>query len=307
MTARTKALLAYVYIALIWGTTYYGIAVAVKYMPPFFMAGLRQVVSAIILMAIAFWRNKTIDWSRLNIWRNAMIGFLMITVGNGVVSWAERYIPSGVAALVCSMMPISAVLLNLLFSKSERPNFLVIFGMFLGFLGVGFIFRNDVQSLTDTTYLFGIVATLMATFGWAGGSILSKRWANPVNPIADAGLQVGLGGIFLLLFSPLVDDFSTMDAQNLDGLLALGYLILFGSVLAFTAYRYALKELPVGLVTSYAYINPLVAVLLGAIAGELVTIWTALSFICIITGVLIVRAGYVRRSNLKMQLLDEPK
>lgn len=295
MNTRTKALLAYAYIAIAWGTTYYGISVAVKYFPPFFMAGVRQFISAIIILVIALWRNKNINLSKQNLWRNAVIGFLMITVGNGVVSWAEMYIPSGVAALVCSMMPISAVILNLLFSKSERPNIIVIFGMLLGFCGVAFIFHNDVHSLTNRAYLFGVIATLLATFGWAGGSILSKKWSDVVNPISDAGVQVGFGAIFLFLWSPFTDDFSMMDWHNPDGLLALLYLIIFGSVLAFTAYRYALKELPVGFVTSYAYINPLVAVVVGAFAGELVTVWTLISFVSIISGVVIVRAGYAKQ------------
>lgn len=295
MNSRTKALLAYAYIAIAWGTTYYGISVAVKYFPPFFMAGVRQFISAIIILIIALWRNRNINLSKQNLWRNAVIGFLMITVGNGVVSWAEKYIPSGVAALVCSMMPISAVILNLLFSKSERPNFIVFFGMILGFCGVAFIFHNDVHSLANTAYLFGVIATLLATFGWAGGSILSKKWSDAINPISDAGMQVGFGAIFLFLISPLTDDFSTAEWNHADGLLALAYLIIFGSVIAFTAYRYALKELPVGFVTSYAYINPLVAVVVGFFAGEVVTLWTLLSFLFIISGVVIVRAGYARQ------------
>jgi drug/metabolite transporter (DMT)-like permease len=195
------------------------------------------------------------------------------------------------------MMPISVVILNLLFSKAERPDWIIGLGMLLGFAGVALIFRNDLVALQDPKYLFGVFATLFATFGWGGGSILSKKWGNSVNPMMDAGVQVGFGGIFLLLFSPLVDNYSVADWYNKEAFWALLYLILFGSVFAFTAYRYALKHLPVGFVTSYAYINPLVAVLIGFFVGEVVTGWTILSFIAIIAGVAIVNTGYQRRKR----------
>jgi drug/metabolite transporter (DMT)-like permease len=299
MTARTKALLAYVYISIVWGTTYYAIRVGVLHLPPFLMAGVRQIISFFIIAGIALSVNKKYNFSKQNLLRNAIIGFLMITVGNGVVSWAEQIVPSGVAALVCSMMPISVVILNLLFARMERPNLQIILGMLLGFGGVALIFRNDISALGNGQYLFGIVATLVATFGWGGGSILSKKWSNPVNPMLDAGVQVGLGGVFLILFSPITDNYATADWHNMDAIWALVYLIIFGSVFAFTAYRYALKHLPVGFVTSYAYINPLVAVVIGFFAGEVVSIWTVFSFIAIISGVALVSYGYRREKELE--------
>jgi drug/metabolite transporter (DMT)-like permease len=298
VSTKTKAYLAYIYVAIIWGTTYYAIRVAVLHWPPFLMAGVRQIVSFFIIATIALSMNKRYNFSKENLLRNATIGFLMITVGNGVVSAAERVIPSGVAALVCSMMPISVVILNLLFSKAERPNLTISIGMLLGFAGVALIFRNDLAALKDSRYLLGIVATLVATFGWGGGSILSKKWSNHVNPMLDAGVQVGFGGIFLLLLSPLVDNYDHADWGHSGALWSLLYLIVFGSVIAFTAYRYALKHLPVGFVTSYAYINPLVAVIIGFFVGEVVTFWTILSFAAIITGVAIVNTGYQRRRRV---------
>ena len=302
MNSRTKALLAYAYICLAWGTTYYGIRVAVMHYPPFIMAGIRQVVSGIILLMVALARSREMNLSKQNLLRNAFTGFLMITIGNGVVSWAEKVVPSGVAALVCSMMPISVVILNLLFNKTERPNLPIILGMILGFGGVALIFRNDVASLGNFAYLFGVCSILLATFGWAGGSILSKKWSDPVNPIADAGFQVGFGGAFLMLLSPITDNYATADWSSKEALFALIYLIIFGSVIAFTAYRYALKELPVGFVSSYAYINPLIAVVIGFFADEPITVWTLMAIISIISGVVIVRHGYGIQKNKTLLL-----
>ena len=301
MSTTTKAYLAYTYIAIIWGTTYLAIRVGVLHYPPFLMAGVRQLISFAIIAAIAISINKQVNFSKQNLLRNAIIGFLMITVGNGVVSYAEKIIPSNVASLVCSMMPISVVILNLLFAKSERPNALILLGMALGFVGVALIFRNDILALSDPQYLVGVLATLLATFGWGGGSILSKKWGNPVNPIMDSGVQVGFGGIFLLLFSPLVDNYAAADYGNKEAFWSLLYLILLGSVGAFTAYRYALKHLPVGFVTSYAYINPLVAIIIGYFWGERMSVWTIISAAAIIAGVAIVNTGYARQRKLRDQ------
>lgn len=304
---RTLAYLSYAYIAVIWGTTYLGIRIAVTHWPAFAMAGVRQVVSSFIMCGLAFAINRSADWKGRNILQNAIIGFLMISVGNGIVSWAEMYVPSGVAALICSTMPISVVIINLLSGKSERLNWLIGTGMLLGFLGVALIFRQDVKALGNPKYLTGIIGLVIATFGWAGGSILSKHWGSNKNPMFDSGMQVFFGGLFLLISSPLVDDYSKAEWGNTDALLAIGYLILFGSVLAFTFYRYALKVLPVGFVTSYAYINPLVAVLLGMYAGEALNQWVVTSFVAIIGGVFLVNTGYQqRRKKMALQPGSQP-
>lgn len=294
---KTLAYLSYAYIAIIWGTTYLGIKIAVEHWPSFVMAGVRQVVSAFIMCGLAFAINRNADWNGRNILQNAIIGFLMISVGNGIVSWAEMYVPSSFAALICSTMPISVVAINLLSGKSEKINWLIAVGMLLGVAGVAIIVRKDVSKLGDPRYLAGIIGLVIATFGWAAGSILSKQWGSNKNPMFDSGMQVFFGGLFLLLASPVVDDYSKADWGNRDALLAIGYLIVFGSVLAFTFYRYALKILPVGLVTSYAYINPLVAVVLGIWAGEPLDEWVAMSFIAIIGGVFLVNTGYQQRKK----------
>ncbi len=307
LSNKSKAYLAYIYIAIIWGTTYLGIRIAVEHYPAFLFAGVRQLVSAAIMCAIAYAINRNMNLDRRNMIQNAVIGFLMISVGNGVVSWAEVFVPSGVAALVCSTMPISVVIINLLSGNGEKMNGLIILGMLLGFGGVALIFKNDVAALGDHRYLMGIGALLLATFGWAGGSVLSKRWGSNTNPMFDSGMQLFFGGVFLMIVSPLADDYSRADWYNVPAFLSLIYLIVFGSIIAFTAYRYALKVLPVGFVTSYAYINPLVAVILGAAVGEATSAWVAVSFLAIIAGVFIVNRGYQRRKRLaEEELLRAP-
>ncbi len=288
------AYFCYAFIAFVWGTTYLGIKVAIEAYPPFLMAGARQVVAAFLMIPLLFiGTRKPINISPKMLWQNALIGFLMITVGNGVVSWAENVVPSGVAALVCSAMPISVVLLSFFSFTKDRLKPITIVGMLLGFLGVALIFRSDVAALGNRHYLVGILGLLIATFGWGGGSLLMKRWGNSSgNATLDVMLQIFFGGLIMLLLSPTFENYSGITWWNPRALLAWGYLVVFGSMLAMLAYKYALRHLPVSFVTSYAYINPLVAVVLGALFyKEPLKIWTLGSFTLIAGGVFLVNKG----------------
>lgn len=308
MKNNTKAYIAFLFISIVWGTTYLALRIGVMHWPAFLFAGVRQTIAGIILSGMALLRFKKADWSAKNLLQQAVIGLLLITLGNGLVTWAERVIPSGIAALICSTMPISAVVINLSTSK-DRINLPIIIGMILGFAGVAMIFKDNVSDFRNTAYLMGIVTLFIATSSWAMGSIMNKKRANHVNPIFNSGLQLFFGGVIMLFISPVADDFSNIELTNRDGLIALVYVIVFGSVLAFAAYMYALKELPVGFVTSYAYINPLVAVLLGHfVLNETLNWLTGLAFITIIGGVYLVNRGYKKQhlATLEKMPSDEP-
>lgn len=303
MTKTSKAYIALLFLCIVWGTTYLALRLAVVHFPPFLLAGIRQLISGIIILAIGYSFNKTIDLSKKNLLHQGLVGFLLITMGNGLVSWGEKYIPSGVAALICSLMPICAVIINLIQSKKDKLNGIIIFGMLLGMCGVGLIFKDDLEALNNKYYLYGMLATFIATTSWALGSVLNKNRYNPTNPTFNAGLQVVLGGIFLFAFSPLIDSYQNMDILHPDVLYPLIYLIVFGSILAYTAYMFALKELPVGIVTLYAYVNPLVAVVLGYFwLDENLTSYTLLAFISIIAGVYMVNYGYKRQQKKSVDL-----
>ena len=303
MSKTTKAYLAFFFICIAWGTTYLAIRIAVMHYPPFLFAGIRQIISGVIMGAIAFIIYKKVDLTSSTIKHNMLVGFLMITLGNGVVSYAEKYIPSGVAALICSTMPMNAVIINLIASKDEKMNWLIGIGMALAFCGVGLIFRDNLADLTNPAYLIGMVSIYIATAFWAYGSIINRKKASITNPIFNAAMQLGFGGLFLTVLSPFVDNFTNFKPFQPDAIGAMAYLIIVGS-LAFVAYMYALKILPVGFVTSYAYINPLVAVILGfLILDEKLTWYTTLAFIGIILGVYLVNRGYAvqQKKSLKIE------
>ncbi len=300
MKGNGKAYLALIFVCIVWGTTYLAIRIGVKHYPPLLFAGIRQTVAGLLLggMALAF--NKKTDFSIKNIRRQALVGFLMLSLGNGLVTWGEKYIPSGVAALICSLMPIFAVVFNLASTKTERLNLLTAAGMLLGTCGVGLIFRQDLANMSNPAYLAGMLATLFATSSWALGSIVNKKTVNPVNPFLNSGMQLFFGGIFMLAGSTILEDVRHTDLSDRDGLYALFYLITFGSVLAYGAYMYALSKLPIGIATLYAYINPPVAVILGYLAlGEPINGYTISSFAAIMVGVYVVNRGYRSAHQVK--------
>lgn len=300
MNATTKAIIAYLAICIIWGSTYLGIRLAIEAFPPFLMAGFRQFVAGIFLLLLALSLKRKINHSLKNISRQCFIGFLLITVGNGLVTWAEKYIPSGVAALVCSTMPIGTVVINIT-KGNESFQWKTFIGMALGFLGVFLVFYESlnasVLNVSKGYFYLGLLALITATLSWAWGSILNKEDADSGDGLSNAGLQVLFGGCFMLLLSPVLDAYDTLVWDNTAAWLALSYLIIFGSVVAYTAYMYALKVLPVGFVTSYAYFNPIVAILLGTlILNEPFSSTTLIAIFLIISGVFIVKNAYKKKT-----------
>ena len=304
MTRQTKAYIALVFICIVWGTTYLAIRVGVLHFPAFLFAGIRQVSAGLIIMLFGFIMSRKLDFSKSNLWHQAKVGFLLITVGNGLVSWGEKFIPSGVSALICSLMPLSAVIINLTSSKRERINGPIIAGLVVGICGVGLIFKDNISDLTNTSYLLGMLGPFVATTSWSFGSVINKKRIAQINPVFNSGMQVFIGGIFLFCFSPLMDNYENMNFFQPEVLWSMLYLITFGSALAYTAYMYALKELPVGIVSLYAYINPLVAVVLGGLfLNEKLTWFTALAFAAIMAGVYLVNYGY-RKQQADKKITD---
>ena len=293
MKTNSKAYIALIFVCIVWGTTYMAIKVGVTCYPAFLFAGVRQTIAGLILMLVALLVSKQKDFTRRNILRQMLVGFLMLSLGNGCVSWGEKYIPSGIAALLCSMMPLFAVLFNLFSSKKDHFNATIGFGLLLGTCGVGLIFRHNLADMTKPEYIGGMAAVLIATASWALGSIINKKHIDPVNPFFNSGLQLFFGGLFMFIISPIVDNYNGLQLWNKDGLLALLYLITFGSVLAYAAYMYALSKLPVGIATIYAYINPLIAVIVGyLVLKEELNIYTGLAFVTIAISVFLVNVGY---------------
>jgi drug/metabolite transporter (DMT)-like permease len=225
----------------------------------------------------------------------------MLSLGNGLVAYAEMEIPSGVAAIICSLMPVMVIMINLFSSKEEKPNVPIIMGVILGLIGIVMIFGEHVAQFSNTKYIIGIILTFGAVIAWAGGSIWMKKKNTDSNPFVNAGIQMLFGGIWCFPLSFAFDDLSNVTWSS-EAVWSLVYLIIFGSLIAYASYSYALRKLPMTIVSMYAYINPLVAVLLGWIVlNEKLNAQIIIAFLLTVAGIYIVNRGYQLRNEWKAQ------
>lgn len=300
---NTKAYLALLTICIVWGTTYLAMLIGVSSFPAFLFSGIRHFTAGLIIwLSLPFLKRK-VNLTRKDIINQVIPGVLMLALGNGTIGWAEKYIPSGLAALIVSIMPVYVVMINFITGKGKGTlNGKIIIGLLLGCAGIVLIFRDNLSDLTDTKYLMGVLVTFAASLSWAAGTIFMKRNSANTDSYVNTAVQLTSGGIALLISSPFLDDLSQLQHIKSDSLWALGYLIIFGSLLSFLCYTYAVKKLPVGLVSIYAYVNPLIAVSLGfALNNEKVTPITIIAFITTITGVFWINRGYKTNNKIIIQ------
>lgn len=302
MTVKTKAYIALLIVCIFWGTTYLALRVGVSNFPPFLFSGIRQFSAGILLFILMAIFKKLERLSFKDVMRQALPGILLITLGNGIIGWAELYIPSGLAALIVCVMPIYIVIINLIMGKEQKQfNVKIISGFALGCAGIVLIFKDNLGDLGKPEYLWGVLASFGACFFWAIGSIYMKGNTFRTNAYSNAAIQFTSGGIGCFVFSLLFDDYSKLNAVTSESLWALLYLTLIGSLLAYMSYLYAIKNLPIVVVSTYAYVNPVIAILLGvALLNEKITWTTVLALVATLYGVYLINAGY-RSAPLKVK------
>jgi drug/metabolite transporter (DMT)-like permease len=299
------AYLALVAICIIWGTTYLALRIAVLHFPPFLFTALRQTIAGVILIGITFLVSSNHNLTKEHIFRQAVAGFFMISLGNGLVAWAEMIIPSGIAAIICSLMPVLVILINLGIHREEKPNAVVTGGVVLGLAGIVLVFSEHVREFSKPDYVAGIVLIFTAVLAWAGGSIWIKKRNNSTNVFMNAGLQMFFGGLWLFPLSAIFDDYE-MITWTTEAIYPFIYLVVFGSIIAYVAYSYALRKLPMTIVSLYAYINPLVAVFLGwLVLSEKLNGRILIAFIITVTGIYLVNRGYRQVKQIQSPLLEK--
>jgi drug/metabolite transporter (DMT)-like permease len=292
---RTQVILAFTAVYIIWGSTYLAIRFAVATMPPFLMAGVRFLIAGAILY---LWlRLRGGERPKIVHWRSALIvGGLLLLGGNGIVSWAELQVPSGLAALLIAAVPLWMALFDWLRPGGIRPTRLTIVGLVIGFAGV-IVLASRAESSGTGPQLIGILALLVATISWAIGSLYARSAPFPGTQLLGTGMEMLGGGALLLVLATVTGEWGQvhLEAVSLTSALALVFLIVFGSLVAFSAYVWLLHHVSAARVSTYAYVNPVVAVFLGwAFAGEAVTWVTMASAAIIIAAVALITVARAR-------------
>ena len=272
----------------VWGSTYLAIRFAIETLPPFLMAGVRFVIAGALLYAWSRARGAERP-GRLQ-WRAAaIVGGCLLLGGNGGVVWAEQRVDSGIAALIVTTVPLWLVLLDWLRPGGRRPGWRVALGLVIGFAGVTLLVRPG--SGGGAVDPVGAGVLVLASLSWAWGSLASRRLPLPASPILATGMEMLAGGGLLLAAGLVTGEAGRFDPAGVSttSLAALGYLIVFGSFVGFTAYVWLLRVVSPAIVGTYAYVNPVVAVLLGwAFAGEPLTATTLIAAAVIIGGVAVI-------------------
>lgn len=301
---KKDLLIAYIalgVICIIWGTTYLALRIGVLHFPPFLFVILRQIFASSILGGIMLTVGKAAWPSRENVVRQAIAGFFMITLGNGLVAWAEVLIPSGVAAIICSLMPVAVILINVAANREEKPTLPIMFGVLVGLVGIVLIFAEHIQDFSKLEYQTGIFLIFIAVLSWAGGSVWLKKKNTEGNLFLNAALQMFFGGLWLVPCSLMFDNFTNL-SWSVEAAISLAYLVVFGSVIAYACYSYALRKLPMTILSLYAYVNPVVAVILGwLVLDEKLNGTIAVAIVITVTGIYIVNRGYYLSKIWKAQ------
>jgi drug/metabolite transporter (DMT)-like permease len=286
--AKLAAAFAAVYV--IWGSTYLAIRFAIETMPPFLMAGTRFVVAGGLLYVWAVVRGAARPHGAH--WLTAVvIGTLLLMGGNGAVTWSEQRIPSGVAALLIAITPCWMVLLDWLRPGGVRPTAQVVVGLMLGLGGIALLVGPESLLGGSRVDPVGALVLVVGSMCWATGSIYSRHASVPASPSLAVGMQMLCGGAVLLVVGALAGDFSRLDvsAVSLRSGLAFVYLILFGAIVGYSAYIWLLRSTTPARVSTYAYVNPVVAVLLGsALGGESIALRMLVAALVIVGGVALI-------------------
>jgi drug/metabolite transporter (DMT)-like permease len=265
-------IVAFAAVYILWGSTYLAIKYVIETLPPFISTGARFLLAGATLFIVGRF-SKDFEKPTLTQWRSsAVVGTLLFLGGTGGVVIAEHHITSGLAALLVATEPFWVVLLSWLWLKGARPDWRVALGLLIGFVGVYLLMDGDaVQAGSNTNQLIGLILVIAAALCWATGSIYGVRAPASKSPILASGMQMLSGGSALLLVGTLMGEWTGFEISVVSrhSWFALAYLLVFGSLITFTAYSWLLKNARPAMVATYAYVNPVIAVILGwAIAGE---------------------------------------
>ena len=294
LSKNTRIWIALIAVYIIWGSTYLAIRYMVETIPPFIGAGMRFISAGVLLYA---WRvSKGDPIPTRQQWRDAsIIGLLLLLGGNGLVSWAEQFVPSGVAALLISTVPIWMVVIESLRRGGEKPTTRAIIGLVLGFAGVALMIGpGELNEQIKELHPLGLIALPTAALLWSTGSVYAKSADLPKSTLMTTSMEMLIGSAGLFAFGTLQGEWARFSLANIlpESWVGLIYLSIVGSLGGYVAYAYLLQNAPISLISTYAYVNPVIALLLGAfIAQETLDGRTIFSAVVILGAVILITTG----------------
>ncbi len=302
--SQFAVILAFGLVYLFWGSTYLAIDIAVQSIPPALMCGIRFSIAGVVMLAVCAATGRRVFYSAKQIALASIVGILLLMGGNLTLSWAEETVPSGLAALIIAITPLWFLVLDSLLLGHHRISGRGKAGLALGMAGLLVLFWPELHADTalGRRELWSSVALLGGSFLWALGSVLSKRWQSGMDVFSATGWQVTAAGAANFLFAIAAGDFSRV-TWTTRGLSAVLYLVVCGSWIGYTAYIWLLEHVPTSKVSTYAYVNPVVAVFLGwLILHERVDRFIFMGSVFVILSVIIVTSAKVSEKNVSEEL-----
>ncbi|HPH84261.1 MAG TPA: EamA family transporter [Ferruginibacter sp.] len=262
---KGKGYLALVITCFVWGTTWVVSKLGVNEIPALQMAYIRQFIAGACFVVFFMWHKKLrLPTAKQFRWIFVM-SILMFVFANGLSTWSLKFIPTGLSALIGALYPLSVVIIEKVFFKSRQLTILTFLGLFLGLTGVGIVFYENAFDNLDSSFLIGLSLSVVAMLSWSVGTVFLARNKAEINPYYGTGWQMLISALILLVLAETTQPTVPITAISWKVWAVIGYLVLFGSIISFVAFIYSMKKLPAGIASLYAYINPLVAMLLAGI------------------------------------------
>ena len=257
-----KAYIALGIVSFFWGTTYIAARVGAQEMPGLFISGLRQFISGAILVSYFLLKGYRIPNKEI-LKKISVQSIFLLCIANGLLTWSVEYISGGLAAIIAALVPLFIALFTVWLSKCATISRLMFIGLVIGFAGVLTIFYDYLGQLKSGSFVLGVVLAILSTLSWSFGTVYTSKEKPPINILFNVGLQMLIAGILVLIICAVTGKYVNMANVGQNAWLALVYLIVFGSLIAYSAYVFMISKLPPTQVSIYAYINPIVAVLIG--------------------------------------------
>jgi drug/metabolite transporter (DMT)-like permease len=287
-----KAYIALGLVSFFWGTTYVAARVGAQEMPGLFVAGVRQFISGFILVAFFLARGYKLPGIQ-ELKRISLQGIFLLCIANGLLTWAMEYISGGLAAIIVALVPLFIALFSVWLSSCAKITRWMMAGLIIGFAGILLIFYDYMGELKNKNFLFGVGLSLISVLSWSFGTVYTSKQKSSVHILFNVGLQMFIAGIIMLVVCAITGKYVNLADAGQQSWIALLYLIVFGSLIAYSAYVFAISKLPPTLVSIYAYINPVVAVGLGwLILSEKMNMNMAIGTVVTLAGVYLVNREF---------------